>query len=56
MTEPTAQELEYQIYELTQQLNEKRKLSSGVQVKDYSFKTDTGTQPLSSFLVTITNC
>ncbi len=49
MAEPTVQELEYQIYELTQQLNEKRKQTPGVLVSDYSFDTTAGTQNLSSF-------
>ena len=49
MAEQTAQELEYQIYELTQQLNEKRKQTPGVPVKDYTFDTGVNKQTLSSF-------
>ncbi|MEE9333699.1 MAG: DUF899 family protein [Granulosicoccaceae bacterium] len=49
MAEPTAQELEYQIYELATKLNEKRKQTPGTQVSDYTFDTNAGPQNLSSF-------
>lgn len=47
MSEKTAQELEYEIYQLTQTLNEKRKETTGTEVNDYTFETDQGSIELS---------
>lgn len=49
MAELTAQELEHKIYELSIELNEKRKQTSGTEVSDYLFDTSAGEQNLSSF-------
>jgi predicted dithiol-disulfide oxidoreductase (DUF899 family) len=48
MSDKTAQELEYQIYQLSQELNEKRKETQGVPVTNYTFETDQGSVTLSS--------
>jgi len=49
MAELTAQELEHKIYELTIELNEKRKKTPGTEISDYTFETSAGAQTLSSF-------
>ena len=49
MSELTAQELEYKIYELSIELNEKRKHTAGTEVSDYTFDTGAGARTLSSF-------
>lgn len=48
MTEPTAQELEYKIYELSKQLNELRKSTPGTEVPDYTFENSEGSINLST--------
>jgi len=42
MSESNVQELEYKIYELSQQLNEARKQTPGTEVTDYTFETNQG--------------